>query len=260
MQRFFSYLFILYSLVLLSNVLVAQNNQPVTPNLVRTVTCSITPIQNNSSLASNTRTTVTNYNKDGQKTTEINAQQHYAFSYQSNQQECYWMLGNGQKVLQQKEFYNPSGQLIKRTRFRTDGSLLDRLEIAYENGHKKLESYYNDKKIKVYDIKYSHNTQQHSIREVYTNYLTKQKLIGSTDLNQKLSPIQYKQYDMSGPLIQTIDYTYDDKNRLTSKIIQNASNGMTQKIIYQYEKEKTRCSIYNGQTLIEQLVYEYEYY
>lgn len=255
MQRFFSYLFFLYASFLLSNALVAQNNQPVTPRLVRSVTCSTIPAQNQPAYK-----VVTSYNKAGQKTNEINNQHHYQFSYKNNQQEGYWLLDNGQKVLQQKETYNTAGKLLQRTRFNPDGSVLDRLEISYENNHKKLETYYNQKGEKVYDIKYSFNLSQYSIREVYTNYLTNKKLIGSTDLNQQLLPIQYKQYDLSGPLVQMIHYQYDNQDRLTSKKIHNANLTPIQKVNYQYETNKTRCSIYNGTTLIEQLIYEYEYY
>lgn len=254
--------------VLKSPYVLAQESKIEPLKIIKKETCWTYSIIDNSPMKKGSLATQIEFNASGQKTKMMSFQPNgalayeYFFEYKKNSRECYWKMEDGTLIKSEVETYNKAGKVQSRTRYSTNGKLLDKQVFEYENNLKTQETYFNSDGQKIYTIEYSYNKEQQTSREIYTNYITKEQTIGAVELGNHNLPNTYKEYKSSGPVVRSIEYKRDEKGRILEKNTYSSTNVLETKEVYNYTANKKECSVFidGGKTLVEYVVYEYDYY
>jgi hypothetical protein len=247
-----------------SNLVFAQSKTEV----LKTETCWSYKIENNVPATSGSISRQIEYNDQGKKTKETSYKKdgsiayEYFFQYSTNTQETYWELLDGTKVKSATEVYNKAGEMLERIQYSTNGNVRNKIKIAYEDGEKKEEIYFNKLNEVTYKINYYCNKEQKTIRERYTDYKGEEKTNGAIDLDENGLPISYEEYRASGPLMRRIVYERDEEGRILAKSTYAADETLELKEVYEYAGNAKHYSVYvdGGAKLIEHVIYKYNYY
>ena len=247
-----------------SNFILAQSNTEV----LKTETCWSYSIENNIPVTKGNLSRQVEYNDQGKKIKETSYTEkgtiayEYFFDYKSNTRETYWKLSDGTKVKSETEVYNAAGQILERVLYSTDGKLRNKTEIAYENGTKRKEIYFDASNEITYTVNCYPNQERKTIIELCTNDKGEEEIRGAITLDENGLLKAYEKYEASGPLMQSIVYERDEAGRILVKKTSAADGTVELKEVFEYTENATHYSVYinEGTKLVEHVVSKYNYY
>lgn len=200
----------------------------------------------------------TAYLSDGTKLHE------YHYRYEDDKRERFIHLPNGDKVVDEVEFYNAAGQLTMRINYSPDKTVENKLELEYNAVGKKIKERYFENKGQsmklVYAMQYDY--YQTSMRARYNHHEQGIQHEVAATLGKGDRIETYKVYAAEGDLLKTIKFEHGAQGRLLSSQAWKGDDTLMTACEYKYEEAKMYASIYetNTRELVERVLHQYEYY